>query len=169
MRIAGILHESIVDGPGVRFVVFTQGCLHQCRGCHNPNTWDQNGGYEISVRVLMKEIHKSPKSVKGVTISGGEPFLQPKETADFAERVHSIGFSVVTYTGYVYEQLLVRARMEGEIQRLLDETDILVDGPFIEQQKDISLRFRGSSNQRVIDMNETRRTGEIELLSIDFE
>ena len=167
MRIAGVLHESVVDGPGVRFVVFAQGCLHHCKGCHNPNTWDPKGGSEITVRALMKEIRKAPKSVKGITISGGEPFMQSKEAADLAERVHSVGFSVVTYTGFLFEDLQRMVIEDSEISRLLNETDILVDGPFIEELKDISLRFKGSSNQRVIDMKKTREREELTLLSID--
>ena len=165
MRIAGIIHESVVDGPGVRFVIFAQGCLHRCPGCHNPETWDPAAGQETTVRALVKEIRKAPDSVKGITLSGGEPFLQPGEMADLAVRIHSLGLTVVTYTGYVFEDLLEMAVPDPDIARLLQETDILVDGPYVEALKDIRLRFRGSANQRIFDMNKTRLTGLPVLLS----
>ena len=164
MRIAGVMHESVVDGPGVRFVVFAQGCVHRCPGCHNPETWDPAGGEEWSVRELFKIIRKSPDWVKGVTLSGGEPFLQAAQMADLARYVHQRGMSIVTYTGYVYEDLLDMAETNEDIARLLAETDILVDGPYVEKLKDIGLRFRGSSNQRVIDVKTGHRTGGIVLM-----
>ncbi|MEL7624586.1 MAG: anaerobic ribonucleoside-triphosphate reductase activating protein [Clostridiales bacterium] len=164
MRIAGILHESVVDGPGVRFVVFGQGCPHHCPGCHNPETWTREGGEERTVRELLREIHKAPGWVKGITLSGGEPFLQAREMAELAARVHQQGLNVVTYTGYTYEKLQEMAGEDESIARLLAETDILVDGPFIEAQKDIGLRFRGSANQRVIDMKASRQEGKVVLL-----
>ena len=169
MRIAGILRESVVDGPGVRFVVFAQGCVHHCPGCHNPETWDPAGGEEWSVRELFKIIRKSPDRVKGVTLSGGEPFLQADQMADLARYVHQRGMSVATFTGYVYEDLLDMASCGGDCARLLAETDILVDGPYVEILKDISLRFRGSSNQRVIDLKTSRRTGRMEYLIMENE
>ena len=121
MRIAGLLHESIVDGPGVRFVVFCQGCPHRCPGCHNPETWDFGGGGEYTVRQLIKEIRKAPALVRGVTLSGGEPFSQPGEMAQLASRVHGLGMDVVTYTGFLYEELLEKARKDPEVERLLAE------------------------------------------------
>lgn len=153
MRIAGVIHESIVDGPGVRFVVFAQGCIHGCPGCHNPETWDPAGGEEWSVRELFKVIRRSPAKVKGLTLSGGEPFLQARQMADLASLAHQRGLDVVTYTGYVYEDLMEMADTDTDIASLLEETDILVDGPYVEALKDISLRFRGSANQRVIEFH----------------
>ena len=167
MRIAGVLHESVVDGPGVRFVVFAQGCLHKCKGCHNPETWNPAGGQEVSVRGLLKEIRKSPGSIKGVTLSGGEPFLQPGEMADLATKVHEMGLNVVVYTGYVYEDLQEMAIPDPDIARLLREADILVDGPYVEALKDLQRPFRGSANQRVFDMKATRAEGMAVLLSDD--
>jgi len=164
VRIAGVIHESVVDGPGVRFVVFAQGCLHHCRGCHNPETWDPDEGREITLRALTKELRKVPVSVKGITLSGGEPFLQPREMAMLASKAHSLGLSVTVYTGYLYEELIQMALTNPEIGLLLDETDILVDGPFVEDLKDIQLRFRGSKNQRVIDLLATKATGRISLV-----
>ena len=164
MRIAGILHESIVDGPGVRFVVFAQGCPHGCPGCHNPETWDTAGGENRTIQELMREIRRSPTWVKGITLSGGEPFGQAEEMAELAQRARRKGYSVVTYTGYTYEELMEKAGEDGAVARLLDETDILVDGPFIEGERDIALRFCGSANQRVIAMAQTRQTGSVVLL-----
>lgn len=155
MRIAGVIKESVVDGPGVRYVVFAQGCPHHCPGCQNPNTWDFQGGSLETPRSLLKEIKKAPAYVKGVTLSGGEPFGQAGEMADLARRIHDLGKDVVTYTGYLYEELLKLAQTTPDIKHLLEETDILVDGPFLEAQKDLSLAFRGSSNQRVILVKES--------------
>ena len=164
MRIAGIMRESIVDGPGVRFVVFAQGCLRACPGCHNPDTWNPAEGQETTVRAIVKELRKSPGSVKGLTISGGEPFLQAGEFAELARRAHDMGLDVVTYTGYVYEDLLEMAAPDPDIARLLRESDVLVDGPYVEPLKDIRLRFRGSGNQRVIDLRSSRQKGATVLL-----
>jgi len=157
------MHESIVDGPGVRFVVFAQGCTRGCKGCHNPETWDPAGGREITARELFRELRKSPDSVKGLTISGGEPFLQAGELAELALRAHNIGLDVVTYTGYVYEDLLEMAAYDPDIASLLRETDILVDGPYVEALRDIRLRFRGSANQRIIDMKASGAKGAVVL------
>ena len=165
MRIAGVIHESVVDGPGVRFVVFAQGCVHRCKGCHNPETWDPSGGEEWSVRDLFKIIRKSPDKVKGLTLSGGEPFLQAGEMADLASLARKRGLGVVTYTGYVYEDLLEMAEADPEVAKLMLETDILIDGPYVDVLKDIGLRFRGSANQRLIDMQASRAEGR--LVSLD--
>ena len=163
MRIAGMLHESIVDGPGVRFVVFGQGCPHHCPGCHNPETWEPEGGREYTVRQIIKEIRKAPPYVRGVTLSGGEPFFQAAEMAELARRVHVLGLDVTTYTGRLYEELLGLAESRPDVAALLKETDLLVDGPFVEAKKDISLRFRGSANQRLIDVKRSRLAGRVVL------
>jgi len=160
MRIAGITRESFVDGPGVRFVVFAQGCVHQCPGCHNQETWNPALGEEWSVRELFKIIRRSPERVRGLTLSGGEPFLQAGQMADLASLSRrQRGLHIMTYTGYVYQDLLDMAAVDPDVARLLAETDVLVDGPFVEVLKDIGLRFRGSVNQRVIDMEASRREG----------
>lgn len=163
-RVAGILSESVVDGPGVRFVIFCQGCGHHCPGCHNPETWDPDGGREYTPRQLIKEIRRAPALVRGVTLSGGEPFQQAAEMAELASRVHGLGMDVVTYTGYLYEELLALADKDEGIRRLLAETDLLVDGPFIQEKKDIGLRFRGSSNQRIIEVKKSAAAGEAVVL-----
>lgn len=156
LKICGTEPESIVDGKGIRFVVFTQGCPHHCPGCHNPQTIPFEGGYMVDVRNLFHEICKNPL-LKGVTFSGGEPFCQPAPLAELADMVHSKGLDVTTYTGYLYEKL--EEWDDLDVAALLNKSDILIDGPYLKEQRDLTLVFRGSRNQRVIDMNETRRQG----------
>lgn len=157
MRLAGIIPESVVDGPGVRFVIFAQGCPHGCRECHNPETWDPEGGQEITARELLKKLKKKLKQIRGITFSGGEPFLQAPEMAYIAREAKNWGLDVVTYTGYLYEELLT-LDLPGS-KELLEHTDILIDGPYMAELKDISLAFRGSSNQRILDLAATRLQG----------
>jgi len=158
MRVSGIVSESIVDGPGIRFVIFTQGCPHSCVECHNHQTWDSNGGKEITVKELKRQL-RNKKNIRGVTFSGGEPFLQAEELAELAEFIKLQGWDIFTYTGFTYEEL-IKSKDEN-IQKLLYLSDFLVDGPFIINLKDIRLKFRGSSNQRIIDLNESRAKGKI--------
>ncbi len=163
MRLAGIIPESVVDGPGVRFVVFTQGCPHHCPGCHNPETWDPSGGKEMTLKEILKLIKKKLKNIRGITLSGGDPFLQAAEMAALAREAKKLGLDVVTYTGYTYEELLA---IDGPgFKELLEVTDILVDGPFLIQYRDIGLAYRGSSNQRVIDLAATKEKGQLILIA----
>ena len=147
MRIANIVQDSIVDGPGLRFVVFVQGCTHGCKGCHNPDTHDPTGGYEISVAEILDMIRKNPL-VSGVTISGGEPFDQAWECARLARGASEMGLNVWVYTGYWFEDIYEANLPEWDL--LLEWTDVLVDGPFIESMKSYEAKFRGSWNQRMI-------------------
>jgi len=163
MRLAGIVPESIVDGPGVRFVVFAQGCPHHCPGCHNPETWDPAGGKEMAFKEVLKMMKKKIKHIRGITLSGGEPFLQAEELSALAREAKKMGLDVVTYTGYRYEEL--QALTLSGVQELLEVSDILIDGPFMIEYKDISLAFRGSRNQRVINLADTRKNGEIVLIA----
>ena len=158
LRIAGIIRESIVDGEGLRFVVFTQGCPHRCEGCHKPQTHDPNGGYEINPACILREYFKNPLT-KGITFSGGEPFEQAKALLPIAEAVKSNGDDVTIFTGYTLEELI--AKQNPHIDELLLLCDILIDGRFILSERDLTLTFRGSRNQRIIDMNETRRQNKI--------
>lgn len=162
MRIAGIVRESIVDGPGIRFTVFCQGCPHGCPGCHNPETHDFDGGNDCSTEKLLEEIDKNPL-LAGVTFSGGEPFCQPEAFVELAKGVKERGLNITVFSGYTYEELIDMAVSSEAVKELLDMSDILIDGPFIKDKKDLTLRFRGSSNQRVIDMKETRKYGKIVL------
>ena len=145
---------SLTD-RGVRFVVFAQGCPHHCSGCHNPQTWDLDGGEEKTVREIRKMLRKRKSKIRGLTISGGEPFLQAVEMAELAREAKKMDLDVVTYTGYLYEDLL-NMEMPG-VKELLEVTDLLIDGPFRQELKDIALPFRGSSNQRLIDLAAMRQ------------
>jgi len=161
MRLSGITPESFVDGPGLRYVIFTQGCPHQCPHCQNPETWDKDGGKEYSVRQVNRLLKQQKKTKQGVTFSGGEPFLQAVELAEVAQAAHQIGWDVVTYTGFTYEELIEDAN-EG-VKALLYATDLLIDGKYIHALRDIGLKFRGSSNQRLIDAVQTRKKGRVVL------
>lgn len=165
IRVCGFTRESVVDGPGIRAVVFAQGCPHHCEGCQNPETWDPDGGYDVDVELLIREIARI-KLLKGVTLSGGEPFAQPEGFAELARRVKDMGLDVVTYTGFTFEELLSKAEKDQAVADLLSRTDILIDGPFIAEEKDLSLAFRGSRNQRIIDVPASLREGRP--VTIDF-
>ena len=154
LRISGIVPESIVDGPGFRYVIFTQGCPHHCPGCHNPQTHDFDAGTWADGEAILREIRENTL-LAGVTFSGGEPFCQPKPLAELAREVHKMGKNVFVYTGFVYEKLIEKAKTDEDIAALLKETDTLVDGPYIEALRDLELRFRGSSNQRIIELGHT--------------
>lgn len=160
VRIAGIVRESIVDGPGLRFAVFSQGCPHQCRGCHNPDTHDFSGGYNCKLSRILEEIDKNPL-LSGVTFTGGEPFCQPEEFCKLGIEIKARGLDLIAYSGYTYEELLVMSGKDKHIRKLLDLIDYLVDGPFIMEERDLSLEFRGSRNQRFLCMEEIRSAAEI--------
>jgi len=164
MRLSGITTESFVDGPGLRLVIFAQGCPHQCPYCHNPESWDGNAGKELSVRQIVRFLKQQKKNIqnkRGITFSGGEPFLQAAELAQVALAARQIGWDVVTYTGFTYEQLT--EDNNGDIKALLSASDILIDGKYIHELRDIGLQFRGSSNQRLIDVAATQKSGQIVL------
>ena len=161
MRLSGITTESITDGPGVRYVVYTQGCKHGCKNCHNPDTWDLDGGEEFTVREIINKVKRIRKKYKGITFSGGEPFLQADELVQVAIAAKQKGWDVVTFTGYLYEDLI--KNVDDGVRALLGITDILVDGPFVDELRDTTLPFRGSSNQRIIDLAATREIGKMVL------
>lgn len=160
VRLAGTVPESVVDGPGMRFVIFAQGCPHRCDGCHNPETWDVAEGELVSLSELISFIGNNPL-LRGITLSGGEPFLQAKELYPLARAVKEKGMDVVTYTGYTWEALQKMAAGDNPIQRLMELSDYIVDGPFIKDLRDISLPFRGSANQRIIDVAASLSSGDI--------
>ena len=157
LRIAGTVNDSIVDGPGIRFTIFTQGCPHNCEGCHNPQTHDFNGGEIVDTDELLKKIKGNPL-LDGVTFSGGEPFCQAHVLAELGKEVKKLGMNIITYTGYTFEQLYAK-RQDNGWEELLNVTDYLIDGPFILAQKDWEIKFRGSSNQRYIDCQESMKQG----------
>lgn len=166
IRLAGITAESIVDGPGLRLVVFTQGCPHKCEGCHNPDTHDSNGGYTTDSEALfhyIEQIAAHNKLLKGVTFSGGEPFLQPKPLAYLAKKLKSLGLTIVTYSGFTFEQLAAMAISNKSVGQLLKQNDILIDGLYKASERDLGLAFRGSRNQRLIDIKASLAAGQVVL------
>ena len=151
IRLAGDLTtESIVDGEGVRTVVWTQGCLHHCPGCHNPQTHDKDGGFLKEVTELCEKIREVPFQ-DGITLSGGDPLEQVDACLEIAKFCHSIGLNVWCYTGYTMEYLLRQCEKENNLREFLENIDVLVDSPFILELKSYNVPFRGSSNQRIID------------------
>lgn len=147
LRLAGIVNDSITDGPGIRLTVFTQGCPHHCPGCQNPQTWDFAGGQEMSTDEIMAQIKQNPL-LSGVTFSGGEPLAQAAALLPLAEQIKQQGLELAVYTGYTFEQLL--ELNDRHINQLLALTDTLIDGPFIQAQRNLELNFRGSENQRIL-------------------
>lgn len=156
IRIAGTANDSIVDGPGLRFTLFTQGCPHKCPGCHNPQTHDFNGGEVTDTAAVIEKIRKNPL-LDGVTFSGGEPFCQTKPLCEIASEIKGSGLNIVTYTGYTFEYLLEHADSSNGFMDLLECTDILVDGRFELDKRTLDADFRGSSNQRILDCRESLR------------
>ena len=160
MRIAGLTNDSIVDGPGIRFSVFAQGCPHQCPGCHNPSSHDPVGGSEMAVGDIVTRLAKNPL-LDGVTITGGEPFFQAEDCFAIAKAAHEKGLNVWTYTGYTYEQLLSGRDGHPGWKELLAETDVLVDGRFVLAERSLEIKFRGSRNQRLIDVRKSLASGQV--------
>ncbi len=153
IRVSEIVDDSIVDGAGIRLAIFTQGCIHNCPGCHNPQTHNVNGGKEMDTREIISLMAENPL-LDGITLTGGEPFVQAEQCAELATEAHKLKLNVWTYTGYTIEEIEKNAN--PNFKHLLENTDVLVDGKFIEAQKSMELKFRGSSNQRVIDMAKYR-------------
>jgi anaerobic ribonucleoside-triphosphate reductase activating protein len=160
IRVGGFTRESVVDGPGIRAVVYAQGCPHHCPHCHNPSTWDPRGGYELDIDEIIGLV-KDTGLLRGITLSGGEPFLQAEPMAELAARTKDLGLDVVTYTGYTFEELLEMSRRDSSVARLLSLTDILIDGPYRHEERDLTLAFRGSRNQRIIDVKMSLREGRV--------
>lgn len=158
LRIAGIVGESIVDGPGIRFTIFTQGCKHHCPGCHNPQTHDFNGGKLVSVESVLEQIRKNPL-LDGITLTGGEPFEQAEACSILAKAAHAMKLNVMTYSGYTFEEILAGEAERPGWKELLRETEILVDGRFESDRKSLLLKFRGSGNQRLLDVKKSLEEG----------
>ena len=147
MRIADTIQDSIVDGPGFRFVVFTQGCFHNCPGCHNPQSWNMKNGHWVTVDDLLDVIKAD--EFCNVSFSGGDPFYQADAFTELARRIkEETSKTIWCWTGFTYEEILANAQMKQMLQYL----DVLVDGPFIQEQRDTQLHFRGSANQRIIHL-----------------
>ena len=152
IRLYGIIRESIVDGPGLRFVVFVQDCPHRCPGCHNPESHDPKGGFATTTERIWETLVKNPM-LRGVTFSGGEPFLWAKELAEVGRCAVKRGLDVMTYSGWTIDQLRKKAETDGAVRELLSVTRYLVDGRFEEDKRDLSIRFRGSRNQHIWDLS----------------
>lgn len=164
VRLAADLQpDSIVDGDGIRTVIWFQGCSHNCAFCHNPQSHDFNGGFEIDVDEVFKEIDNL-KYQNGITLSGGDPFFQPEAAFMIAKYAHSKGLNVWSYTGFTYEQLLEIRKTNKFVDELLDELDVLIDGKFEIDKKSLNCKYRGSTNQRVIDLKKTKENKELVLL-----
>ncbi len=163
IKLAGITSESVVDGVGLRYVIWAQGCRHRCKGCHSPHTWDFKGGQVKKISHILDEIEKN-KLLQGVTFSGGDPFEQAEAFSYIARKVKNRGLDVWCYTGYTLENIL--SNPDCSWKELIGTVDVLVDGPYIEEKKDINLAFRGSGNQRVIDVPKSLKGKEIVLLQL---
>ena len=151
LRLAGFDRDGIADGPGLRCVVFVQGCPHHCPGCQNPQTWPFDGDAEVVTPSQIRDRIVATELDTGVTFSGGEPFAQADALADLADLLRP-RYDIACYTGYVFEALLKKAEEEPGVRRLLERIDILVDGPFVQARRDRLLLFRGSGNQRILDV-----------------
>ena len=156
IRILNILHDTTVDGPGFRTSIYCAGCRHHCPGCHNPESWDFSAGYEVETDQLMQEIKADPFA--DVTFTGGDPFFQAEGFAELARRIKTETTKTIwCYTGFLYEHLLEQPRY----RTLLEQLDVLVDGPFIMAQRNEDLLFRGSANQRLIDVQASLKAGTV--------
>jgi len=158
IKVADIEKESIVDGVGIRYTIFTQGCSHNCEGCHNPSTHDFNGGTPMSDVKLLADI-KSDPLIDGITLSGGDPFFQAAELINLVKQCKRFGLTVWAYTGFIFEEFIkfmdnekCDKRITQDMIDLLKLIDVLVDGPFILSMKTYECLYRGSYNQRIIDV-----------------
>ena len=157
LNLAGIVSDSIVDGPGIRTTIFAQGCPHRCPGCHNPETWTFEGGTQIAPEDVVRIVKSNPLC-KGVTFSGGEPFAQAAEFAVLGQLLKAEGYEVASYSGYTLEELL---KGSADQRKLLETLDVLIDGPFVLSEKSLELNFRGSANQRVLNVPESLAQGKV--------
>lgn len=158
IRIAGTVNDSIVDGPGMRFTVFTQGCPHLCPGCHNPHTHDFQGGREADTDELIR-MFSANILLSGITLSGGEPFCQAAACSELAKAAKKAGLNVWAYTGYVFEELQAGFEAHPEWKELLSTVDVLIDGRFILEKRTLECPWRGSSNQRLLDAKASLQAG----------
>lgn len=166
IRLSGIAYETLVNGPGLRRVFFAQGCIHNCEGCFNPSTHCFDGGELKDMDELIEDIKSNPM-LKGVTFSGGDPFEQAIKFAYMADKIKQLGLNIWCYTGYTFEYILQNAKNKKGWLNLIQDIDVLVDGKFEKTKINSSLKFRGSSNQRIIDVKESLRLNR--LVVLDFK
>ena len=162
INIAGLVNDSITDGPGIRYTVFVQGCPHNCKNCHNPQTHSFNAGVLYDVDDIFNEIKNNPL-LTGVTFSGGEPLCQSKQLLPLAKKIKESGLELAIYTGFLFEDIL-NNKVDGA-KELLKLADVLVDGPFVDNLRDYSLKFKGSSNQRIIDLHQSLPLNKVVLIT----
>ncbi|MDO5516952.1 MAG: anaerobic ribonucleoside-triphosphate reductase activating protein [Clostridium sp.] len=165
IRLSGIAYESLVNGPGMRRVFFSQGCNHNCKGCFNPDTHDFNGGENRNMDELIKDVVENP-ILRGVTFSGGDPWEQADKFAYMAEAFKKHNLSVWSYTGYTFEYIMEHKEERKGWSDLLNNIDVLVDGRFEEDKMEDGLKFRGSYNQRIIDIKESLKQEKI--ITLDY-
>ncbi len=165
IRLSGITKESVVDGLGFRYVLYAQGCPHRCKGCHNPSTHSYEGGELVGLQDIVEDIRRHPM-LDGLTCSGGECFEKAEEFAHIAREAKAMGLNVWAYTGYTLEELMENKEQRSGWQEFIKHIDVLVDGRYMEEQKDLSLCFRGSTNQRIIDLQKTLNMGQLQLLKL---
>lgn len=146
MKIMNIIHDSVVDGEGLRTVIFFAGCPHACLGCHNPASWKMSNGTKMSLDEVLAEVESNPMT--NVTLSGGEPFIQAKAAIPLAKKIKELGKNIWAYSGFTYEEIM--EAKDPYKRELLSFCDVLVDGRFILEERDLSLTFKGSKNQRII-------------------
>lgn len=156
LDLSGIVSDSIVDGPGIRVTVFCQGCPHHCPGCHNPETWEFGCGTPMEEETILEIVRSNPLC-RGVTFSGGEPFAQAEGYAKLAKLLKAHRYEVASYSGYTFEQLLRGTPAQKE---LLANIDVLIDGPFLMEERSLELSFRGSRNQRILDVPKSLAAGQ---------
>lgn len=165
IRLAADLQtDSIVDGLGIRTVIWTQGCSHNCHNCHNPSTHDFNGGDLVELEDVIEEL-ETLSGQDGVTFSGGDPMFQPKQCSILARKVHELGMNVWAYTGFTFEELIEKGNKD--ILEFLSNIDVLIDGKFEQDKKSLDLEFRGSSNQRIIDVPKSLENHEVILFKLN--
>jgi anaerobic ribonucleoside-triphosphate reductase activating protein len=157
IRLAGIKKNSLVNGPGIRYVIFTQGCRHACKGCQNPETWALTGGFDSDIGTLAQDIF-ADRYLDGVTLSGGDPFYQPEAVWELCQMLKMKGLNLWSYTGFTWEDIY-QGRAGEKAKRILDYLDVLVDGPFVSSLYSDRCLFRGSTNQRLIDVPRSLKEG----------
>ena len=160
---APLQYDSVVDGEGIRIVIWTQGCSHNCKGCHNPETHDFNSGVLVDVNDIKKEISEITFQ-DGITLSGGDPFMQPEACLEIASFAKKLGLNVWAYSGFTFEQLKLLSKTKPVILELLKNIDVLIDGKFILEEKSYDVPYRGSKNQRIVDVVKSLEQNEIVLV-----
>lgn len=160
IRLSGIAYESLVNGPGIRRVFFSQGCKHNCDGCFNPDTHDFNGGELRNMDELIEDVRANPM-IKGITFSGGDPLEQADKFAYMAKKFKAMNLNIWCYTGYKYEEIVIKFNENKALKELVENIDVLIDGKFDKSKKEERLKYRGSSNQRVIDVKKSLDNNEV--------